>query len=169
MFKVILKQGDMFNEKEADFVVNPSNTLLILGSGVSAAIRRVCGNELQKEMKKLAPIKQGEVVATKCPKNPNYKTILHAAIMDYTNGAIPPTLDTIKTALNNIYKFLTPNSKLLLPLMGTGVGGLDKKEVIKIYKDFFSKPVKDNYEIVIFGYSEDDFKLLREIFNQPSQ
>jgi len=153
----------MFNEKEADFVVNASNTELILGSGVSMAIKRVCGFELQKEMNAFAPIKQGEVVVTKCPRVPSYKTILHVAIMNYTKGEKAPTLDTIKIALKNIATYLTSHSKLLLPLMGTGVGGLDKMDVVRIYKDFF-----DNFEVdcevVIFGYSKEDYELIKKIF-----
>jgi len=164
MYKIVIKQGNMLKEKEADFVVNPSNTELILGSGVSMAINRSCGYEIQNEMDKYKPIKQGKVIATNCPKNQNYKNILHVAIMNYTKGKNKnPSLDTIKTALENIEKFLTPNSKLLLPLMGCGVGGLDKKEVIKIYKKFFSKQIEFDIEVVIYGYSKEDYELLKII------
>ena len=166
MYKITIKQGNMFNEKEADFVVNPSNTELILGSGVSMAIKRSCGYEIQKEMDKYKPIKQGEVIVTNCPKNPNYKNILHVAIMNYTKGRNKnPSLNTIKTALYNIEKLLTPNSKLVLPLMGCGVGGLEKEEVIKIYKEFFSKNIDFDVEVLIYGYSKEDYNLLENIFS----
>ena len=164
MYKIKIKQGNMFNEKEADFVINPSNTELILGTGVSMGIKKVCGFQIQKQMEKFKPIKQGEVIATNCPNYPNYKTILHVAIMNYTKGDKNPSLNIIKKALENIKKYLTPNSKLLLPLMGTGVGGLNKKEVIKVYKEFFSKKINFNIEIVIYIHKKEDYMIFKEMF-----
>ena len=153
MYKITLKQGNMLNEKEADFVVNASNTELNEVSGISMTINRICGHQVQKEIDKYTPISQGEVIATSCPKNPNYKTILHVGIMDYTKENEETSLDTIKTALKNIAKFLTPNSKLLLPIMGIGEK-LDREEVVKIYKDFFNQDIEFNVEVVIYGYKE---------------
>jgi len=154
MYKITLKQGNMFNEKEADFVVNPSNMELNEVSSISMTINRICGDQIQKEIDKYTPISQGEVIATSCPKNPNYKTILYVGIMDYTKENEKTSLDIIKTALKNIAKFLTPNSKLLLPLMGCDVGGLDREEVVTIYKEFFSKKIEFDVEVVIYGYKE---------------
>lgn len=75
---------------KADYIVNASNTRLILGSGVSMAIKRHCGFEIQKEMAVLAPIAQGEVVITSAGKAENFKQILHAAITDIK---LPTTSD----------------------------------------------------------------------------
>ena len=168
MYKITIKQGNVFDEKEADFIVNPSNTDLFLGSGVSAAFRRACGNELQTEMKKHAPIKQGEVIVTGCPKNPNFKYALHTAVMDYSKQNPSPTYETIKTILRNIEKLIKPHApcKMILPLMGTGVGGLDKEKVIRIYKEFFSRDVDFECEIFIYGYRQDDYKLIKKIFDE---
>lgn len=75
---------------EADFIVNASNTKLILGSGVSMAFKRHCGIELQHEMDevrvKLKSIKQGDVVATSSGMASNFKYTLHAAVMNYAMG-----------------------------------------------------------------------------------
>ena len=168
MYKVIIKQGDLFSEKEADFIVNPSNTELFLGSGVSGAFRRVCGNELQMEMKKLAPIKQGEVAITDCPGHPEYKKALHVAIMDYTSQNPFPSLDVIKKSLQNIEKIIKKHApcKMVLPLMGVGVGGLNKEDVIKIYKEFFSRNVDFDCEVVIYGYKKEDYEILRKFFKE---
>ncbi len=45
-----VKQGNLLNEDNATFIVNASNTTLVLGSGVSAAFRKKCGMQLQQEM-----------------------------------------------------------------------------------------------------------------------
>jgi len=168
MYKITIKQGNIFDEKESDFIVNPSNTDLFLGSGVSAVFRKTCGSEMQTEMKKLAPVKQGDVVTTTCPKNPDFKYALHTAVMDYSKPNPSPTYGTIKTILRNIEKLIKPHApcKIVLPLMGTGVGGLDKEKVIRIYKEFFSRNVGFECEVIIFGYRQNDYKLIKKIFNE---
>ena len=43
-------QGDLLQEEGTTFIVNASNTRLILGIGVSMAFKEHCGNVLQQEM-----------------------------------------------------------------------------------------------------------------------
>jgi len=43
-YSIVIKQGNLLSE-EADFIVNASNTKLILGSGVSMAFKRHCGKK----------------------------------------------------------------------------------------------------------------------------
>lgn len=168
MYKLTVKQGNIFDEKESDFIVNPSNTDLFLGSGVSAAFRMNCSEELQSEMKKQAPIKQGEVAVTSCPGNPKFKYAIHAAVMDYSKPDPSPTYDTVKKILYNIENIIKKYApcKIVLPLMGTGVGGLDKEKVIRVYKEFFSRNVDFECEAVIYAHNEKDFQILRKYINQ---
>ncbi|MDF1874111.1 macro domain-containing protein [Sulfurimonas sp. SAG-AH-194-I05] len=49
-YKLSVKQGNLLDEEEATFIVNASNTKLILGSGVSMAFKRHCGHKLQQEI-----------------------------------------------------------------------------------------------------------------------
>jgi len=168
MYKITIKQGDIFSENSANFIVNPSNTDLILGSGVSAAFRSNCGNELQKEMKKQAPIKQGDVIVTSCAVNTSFKNALHVAVMDYSKATPSPSYETIKKALENIENIIKTKTpcKMVMPLIGVGVGGLDKEKVIQIYKEFFSRNVDFNCEVVIYGYKKENYHLLKKIFNR---
>jgi len=165
MYKVKIKKGDIFSEDFADFIVNPSNTELFLGSGVSAAFRKNCP-ELAHILKNKR-IKQGEVLLTPCPLN-KFKYALHVAIMDYLSKNPFPTYEIIKKSLQNIEKIIKNYApcKIVLPLMGTGVGGLDKEKVIKIYKEFFSRKVDFDCEVVIYGYKDEDYKLLKKIFKE---
>jgi len=171
-YKISLKKGNLL-EAESDFIVNPSNTKLILGSGVSMVFKRHCGRELQEEMyKKLheidKPLQQGDVVATSSAKATNFKYALHVAVMNYNknirNTQKLPTLQVIEDALQNIEKYLiwytqtTKSSiKLALPLMGCGIGGLNKKAVIQIYQKFFSKEIMLKCKVIIYGYQEEDY------------
>ena len=58
--------------------------------------------------------------------------------------------------------------KLVIPLLGCGVGGLDKEKLIKLYKDFFSRKIEFYCDVVIYGYTKEDYELLINIFfNKP--
>ena len=81
------------------------------------------------------------------------------------------TIDTINLILNNIEPYLQwyadnnkdETIKLVLPLMGCGVGGLNSKEVLETYKSFFEKESSFDCEVVIYGHSTEDYELARSI------
>ena len=84
-----------------------------------------------------------------------------------------PTIDIIEKALQNIENYLlwyaknkANTMKLVLPLMGCGVGGLDKIAVIELYKNFFSRHIDINCEVVIYGYSIEDYQLIINTLNK---
>ena len=179
-YRYTAKQGNLLSEENATFIVNASNTRLILGSGVSMAFKRHCGLGLQKEMisqldKLDSTLKKGDVVATSSGDASNFKYALHVAVMDYNQGVEEskklPTLADIQNALVNIESYLewyskeksNENIKLVLPLMGCGVGGLNKLDVIKLYISFFSRNISYEYEVVMYGHDIKDYKLIQEI------
>ena len=180
-YNIYVKQGNLLNEKEATFIVNASNTTLTLGSGVSMAFKRHCGYELQKEMtsslKSIGePLIQGDVVVTSSCNATNFIYALHVAIMNYNKGAKLnnklPTLNTVEEALKNIENYLIwywnkkeVPMKLVLPLMGCGVGGLDKNDVIQIYQTFFTKTVDFECDVCIYGYNSLDYGVIKSYFN----
>ena len=175
---IIVKHGNLLNE-DADFIVNASNTRLILGSGVSMAFKRHCGIELQHEMNTVLNsidnnLIQGDVVATSSGRANNFTYSLHVAIMDYTKGVKQnekkPTIKIIENALQNIENYLlwyaknkSNTMKLVLPLMGCGVGGLNNEEVIELYKHFFSKHIDINCEVVVYGYNMKHYQQIIQI------
>ena len=173
-----VKQGNLLQE-DAIFIVNASNTRLVLGSGVSMAFKNHCGSTLQQEMLEIyqkvdKPIEQGTVFATSAGDAKNFKYALHASVMNYNQGTRYaekiPTLATIQDILENIEGYLEWFSqksdnpmKLVLPLMGCGVGGLEKEAVIKAYKSFFERVVVFDCEVVVYGYLEEDYELIESI------
>jgi len=172
-YSIKVKQGNLLKE-EADFIVNASNTKLILGSGVSMAFKRHCGIELQNEMNNVlksidSGLLQGDVVATSSGIAKNFRYSLHVAVMNYNQGVKSneknPTIDIIKNALQNIENYLlwyaknkSDTVKIALPLMGCGVGRLDKSDVIFLYKNFFRRDININCKVVIYGYSLEDYQ-----------
>ncbi|WP_457743246.1 macro domain-containing protein [Sulfurimonas sp.] len=178
-YKCTIKQGNLLEEEDATFIVNASNTKLLFGSGVSMAFKRHCGNILQDEMheklRSIGKLEKGDVVATSSGNAKNFKYALHVAVMNYNKGVSTeqkaPTLQNIKTALENIEKYIkwyienknNQNIKLVLPLMGCGVGGLNKEDVIKLYREFFCRDVAFDCEVVIYGYNTQDYKKILKI------
>jgi len=176
-FTIDIREGNLLDEPDADFIVNPSNTRLMLGTGVSGAFARACGDMLQKAMsEKLVEtgrLSKGDVVATLPGGCSRFKTVLHAAVMDYNPGAADtmPNLGDIRKILSNINRILSEAAlhsdariKLVLPMMGTGVGGLDKQSVLTIYRDFFAEEIGYDCEIVLYAHTESDRRLMENVF-----
>ena len=171
-YEIKVKLGDLLDAR-ADYLVNPSNTTMLLGSGVSMAFKRRCGSKLEEHMQeqlKIKDIKQGDVVKT-ASNHINFPFVLHAVVMNYTDRSKPktPNLKTIVEILNNIQEIILQDQskhiKMALPLMGCGVGRLDQREVIYEYKRFFKQNLdaEKECEVEIYGFNESDFELLKEI------
>ena len=175
-YRLIAKQGSIFDEPHATFIVNPSNTRLLLGNGVSRAFAKECGKELQEEMNNAllnieGALKQGDVVATGPGKSKKFDIALHAAIMNYDPGTRQldkyPTLQTISDALKHIEQYLqwyakykSKTMKLVLPMMECGVGGLSIADVAKVYRDFFNKETDYDSEVIIYNLDEKNHKIV---------
>lgn len=180
-YKITIKQGNIVKEENAGLIVNASNTKLLLGSGVSMAFKKHCGVELQNEMTDLlhsvqCVIEQGDVCLSIIDNIPNFKVVLHAIVMNYNKGinqnSKAPTLETIKIILEGLESYLydyykiypeKDTRKLVLPLLGCGVGGLNKSDVINIYKNFFNRTVDIDCEVVIYGYTKADYELILKL------
>jgi O-acetyl-ADP-ribose deacetylase (regulator of RNase III) len=154
-YELSVKQGNVV-EENADFIVNASNTTLRLGSGVSMCFAKHCGKSLQAEMTQLFNqlsesdqlLHKGDVVVTGPGEATNFKHAVHVATIDYNRGVhrtkTRPTLPDIEQALEHIESVLIEYStkhqisqvRIATPLLGCGVGGLDKDEVMKCYLDF---------------------------------
>ncbi len=135
--------GDI-KDFRGDFIINPSNTILKLGSGVSGALRMMCP-KLQEVMdewvKKNGFLNPGDIAITIYPCD-EYKFTIHAAVMDYRPFAkkINPDYDRIERICKNIASFLKDKDAVVItPLLGTGVGRLDKKRVEDIMRKYFEK------------------------------
>ncbi len=64
-----------------DAIVNPTNTLMIMSGGIARAIKRVRGEEIEKEAMRYAPIPIGEAIVTSAGKTPS-KYVIHAPTVE---------------------------------------------------------------------------------------
>jgi len=164
-----IKYGNLVKEKST-FIVNASNTELILGSGVSKAFRKRCGGIFfQQELYKIKgnnKINQGYVVVSDSGIAKNFKYTLHVAVMNYTddNKSAFPNYNQIKQSLKKILQIIEEkvrdeninNPKLVIPLLGCGTGGLKATKVFLLIKQAFQKS-NINLDTTIFLYNKKDY------------
>jgi len=162
MFK--LKFSDIKKEK-GDYIVNPSNTVLSLGSGVSGVLKMMCPelqNVMWEYLNRNGFLNPGDIAITPYPCS-EFKYAIHAAVMDYRENAlkIEPDFKRIEMICKKI-AFLLNNKdvKVITPLLGTGIGGLDKEKVFKIMKRYFL-PIKA--EVILIIHNKKDYEKLIKI------
>jgi len=128
--------GDI-TKMEADVIVNAANGIGTMGGGVAYAIKMAGGEVIEREAiricNELEP-KEGDVYVTSAG-NLKAKYIFHAVTMK--NPAQPSSIEIVKKCLLSLLKKAREYEikSMVIPALGTGVGGLSKEEVAKIYKD----------------------------------
>jgi len=124
-----------------DAIVNPANSLMVMGGGVAGAIKRVGGEEIEKEAMRYAPVPIGKAVATTAGRLPA-KYVIHSPTME--KPAMRTTVDKVsKAVLAALEKALELGVKsIAFPGMGTGVGGLSYSQaaeaMVNTIKQFLS-------------------------------
>lgn len=123
---VAVELGDI-TRVQADAIVNPANSRLIMGGGVAGAIKRAGGPEIEKEALQRAPIAVGEAVATTAGRL-RAKYVIHAPTMPRpAMNTDPASVEKATAAALNIARGLKLSS-VAIPGMGTGVGGVPVKQ-----------------------------------------
>ena len=98
--KVEVREGSV-TDADVDVLVNASNTLGQLGSGVSHAIRVACGRGFQEVIdggleKRGGSMAPGDVFLTHAGKHPRARFVMHVAVMDYRDAAKQPWPDAAR-------------------------------------------------------------------------
>jgi len=151
-----IAEGDL-TEFAGDAVVNAANNWLKLGAGVAGAIRRKGGPEIQAECDRIGPIRVGEAAITTAGRLPA-KYVIHAAVM----GDEPASYESVRRATESALKLAVEKGlkTIAFPLLGTGVGGLDKERVARIMIEAI-RAAPDTLEVTLYGYTREDAELLR--------
>ena len=156
MARIRVAQGDI-TEFSGDAIVNAANNWLKLGAGVAGAIRKKGGPEIQAECDRIGPIRVGEAVATTAGRLPA-RYVIHAAVM----GDEPASYESVKKATESALKVARELGlkTVAFPLLGTGIGGLDKARVAKVMLDVI-KAAPDDLEVTLYGYTPEDAEIIR--------
>ncbi len=156
MARIRIAQGDI-TEFAGDAIVNAANNWLKLGAGVAGAIRKKGGPEIQAECDRIGPIRVGEAVITTAGKLPA-RYVIHAAVM----GDEPASYESVRQATKSALELAVAKGlkTVAFPLLGTGVGGLDKERVARIMLEEI-KAALDTLEVTLYGYTPEDAEILR--------
>ena len=117
-----------------DAVVNPANSLGIMGGGVAAALSRKGGPTIQREAMSLAPIAVGAAVVTNAGQL-WAKHVIHAPTMEEPGTKVGvenvrrATRAALLAAAHHGFEVIT------LPGMGTGLGGVDPADAARAIVD----------------------------------
>ena len=122
-------KGDITAMK-VDAVVNPANSLMVMGGGVAGAIKRIGGEEIEREAMRHAPVPVGEAVVTSAGRLPA-RAVIHAPTMERPAMRIP-----LENAVKASQAALRVSAErdfesIALPAMGAGVGGLSVRDVAR--------------------------------------
>jgi len=158
MVKLEVLKGDI-TEVNADAIVNPANSLMIMGGGVAGVIKKKGGVEIEKEAMKFAPVPVGEAIVTG-GYSLKARYVIHAPTMEKPamrigiNNAIKAILAALKAAEEMRLKTIA------FPGMGTGVGGLSSKEGADAFKVAIQEFIKDESKvslekIILVAYTDD--------------
>src|SRR5262245_17542718 len=117
-----------------DAVVNPANSLGIMGGGVAAALSRRGGPSIQREAMSLAPIAVGAAVVTNAGQL-HAKHVIHAPTMEEPGLKIG--VENVRRATRAaLLAAARHNFDLIaLPGMGTGLGGVDPADAARAMVD----------------------------------
>lgn len=128
---------------EADVIVNAANGIGPMGGGVAAAIRRAGGREIEEEAievcRRTDPA-EGEVYVTGAGKL-KFRYVFHAVTMK--QPAQPSSIEIVKTCLDSLLEKAREMeiASMVLPALATGVGGVPKEEVAKVYASILGKVI----------------------------
>ncbi len=156
MARVRIAQGDITGFA-GDAIVNAANNWLKLGAGVAGAIRKKGGPEIQAECDHIGPIRVGEAAITTGGKLPA-RYVIHAAVM----GDEPASYESVRRATRAALRLAAERGlkTVAFPLLGTGVGGLDKERVARIMLEEI-RAAPDDLEVTLYGYTPEDAETLR--------
>lgn len=135
--KIEVRQGSV-TDADVDVLVNASNTIGALGSGVSAAIRRACGPGFQETIDRAlarrgGSMEPGDVLLTHAGTHPRARFVMHVAVMDYRDHGVTrasPDEARIRRGSEKLWDALEdlpePVSVGMVAL-GAGTGGLGER------------------------------------------
>jgi O-acetyl-ADP-ribose deacetylase (regulator of RNase III) len=121
-------------EMAVDAVVNPANSLGIMGGGVAAALSRKGGPTIQREAMSLAPIAVGAAVIT-AAGSLWAKHVIHAPTMEEPGMKIGVENVRRATRAALIAAAHQGLETIALPGMGTGLGGVDAADAARAMVD----------------------------------
>jgi O-acetyl-ADP-ribose deacetylase len=139
---------------EVDAVANAANDHLWMGAGVAGALKRVGGEEIEREAVALGPIPLGSAVATGAGRLPA-RWVIHGAVMGQDLRTDAALVRRTTASCLRLADELGARS-LALPAFGTGVGGFPLDECARIMVEEARAHEARTLERVVFAVFGDE-------------
>jgi O-acetyl-ADP-ribose deacetylase len=148
-------EGDI-TALDVDAIANAANNHLWMGSGVAGAIKRVGGEEIQREAVAKGPIEIGDAVATS-GGNLAARWVIHGAVMGQD---LRTNADLVRRTTESCLRVADElrAESLALPAFGTGVGGFPLEECARIMVDAVHAYEPTSLRRVVFAVFGEDAK-----------
>lgn len=161
--KIEILKGDI-TDTGAEAIVNAANTELVLGSGVSGAIREKGGVSIQLECDERGPVPLGEAAVTGAG-DLKARFIIHAAGMHRGGGVDRESLQSsTRSALLRAEE--NGVETVAFPAIGTGAGGFPARQcaeiMIRITCDYLRNEQTSLKKIYFVLFDDDVFKLFED-------
>ncbi|VAX24327.1 O-acetyl-ADP-ribose deacetylase [hydrothermal vent metagenome] len=152
-----LVQGDI-TLLDTDAIVNPSNTSLVLGSGVSGSIKTRGGHTIQEEMSKIGKCAVGKAVVTSAGNLPS-KYVIHTVGPRMGEGDEDKKLKNATETSLKLAEELKLSS-IAFPAISTGAFGFPVKScsiimLTSAFDHFASKGPRSLQQIVFCLHDSD--------------
>lgn len=160
-------RGDI-TQVEADAIVNSANNDLVLGGGVSGAIRRVAGPQVQEECHRIGTIPLGTAAVTSAGQL-KAKWIIHAAVNPLGLWADAKSVrNAAREALRKAEELKCRT--IAFPAIGTGAGALPVERCADILIEETLRHCASGAtgleEVMFVLYDEKPFQIFEERFKQ---
>ena len=139
---------------EVDAIANAANSSLWMGSGVAGAIKRVGGEEIEREAVARGPVAVGDAVATGAGRLPAH-WVIHGAVMGQDLRTSAELVERTTRSVLRVADELGAES-LALPAFGTGVGGFPLAECARIMTRVARSFEPRSLERVVFAVYGDE-------------
>ncbi len=152
-----------------DAIVNPANSLMIMGGGVAGAIKRAGGEEIEHEARRYVPVPVGKAIATRAGKLPA-KFVIHAPTMERPamRIGIENVIKAVRAALEKAEELSIDS--IAFPGMGTGVGGVPydeaAKAMVRTIKEFIREGRKAPRRILLVAIDSELYEQFCNAINE---
>ncbi len=168
--RIILVEGDITRVK-TDAIVNPANSMMVMGGGVAGAIKRAGGHEIEVEARRHAPVPVGKAVVTGAGRL-RARYVIHAPTMKYPAMRIGvENVERATEAAISLARKLGVRS-VAFPAMGAGVGGIPLKRSARTMAEIVRRSGFTG-DVVFVAYGAQAFSLMREgieeVLGEPAE
>ena len=145
---------------EVDAIANAANDHLWMGAGVAGALKRVGGEEIEREAVAKGPVPLGSAVATGAGRL-KAQWVIHGAVMGQDLRTNAELIEETTRACLGLAEELGCAS-LALPAFGTGVGGFSLDECARIVVGVAREHRAGSLERLVFAVFGDEARRVFE-------